>query len=62
MGGPPTAANLTLHRSAHNLYAAEQDFGREHIDRRVATSRLDRNARAAPHLAVQPVTVQGEMI
>jgi 5-methylcytosine-specific restriction endonuclease McrA len=40
-GGPPTAANLTLHCRAHNLYAAEQDFGREHIDRKIANSALD---------------------
>jgi 5-methylcytosine-specific restriction endonuclease McrA len=46
-GGPPTAANLTLRCRAHNLHAAEQDFGREHIQRQIARSRLHRKARAA---------------
>ena len=40
MGGPPTAANLTLRCRAHNLHAAEQDFGREHIARKVAARRV----------------------
>jgi 5-methylcytosine-specific restriction endonuclease McrA len=51
MGGPPTAANLTLRCRAHNLYAAEQDFGREHIDRKIAVSRLRRNAGAPPTIS-----------
>ena len=38
-GGPATAANLTLHCQAHNLYAAEQDYGRQHIDRKIAARR-----------------------
>jgi 5-methylcytosine-specific restriction endonuclease McrA len=38
-GGPTTAANLTLRCRAHNLYAAELDYGREHIDRKIAASR-----------------------
>jgi 5-methylcytosine-specific restriction endonuclease McrA len=43
--GPPTAANLTLRCRAHNLHAAEQDFGRDHIHRKIAANR---NAAAAP--------------
>jgi len=31
-GGPHTVANVTLHCAAHNALAAEQDFGREHMD------------------------------
>jgi 5-methylcytosine-specific restriction endonuclease McrA len=46
--GPATAANLTLRCRSHNLYAAEQDFGRDHIDRKIAISRLARNADAEP--------------
>jgi 5-methylcytosine-specific restriction endonuclease McrA len=38
-GGPPTAANLTLRCQSHNLHAAEQDYGRDHIDRKIAASR-----------------------
>jgi 5-methylcytosine-specific restriction endonuclease McrA len=38
-GGPVTAANITLRCRAHNLYAAEKDFGREHIARKIAASR-----------------------
>jgi 5-methylcytosine-specific restriction endonuclease McrA len=38
-GGPTTALNLTLRCRAHNHYAAEQDYGREHIDRKIAASR-----------------------
>jgi 5-methylcytosine-specific restriction endonuclease McrA len=39
MGGPPTAANLTLRCRAHNLHAAEQDYGRDHIERKIAARR-----------------------
>jgi 5-methylcytosine-specific restriction endonuclease McrA len=48
LGGPATAANLTLRCKAHNLHAAEQDFGREHIDRKIAASRVGANPGAAP--------------
>jgi hypothetical protein len=48
VGYKTTAANLTLVCRAHNLHAAEQDFGREHIDRKVAASRLGGNPGAAP--------------
>ena len=34
LGGPDTAANLELRCAPHNLLAAEQDFGRTHMDRR----------------------------
>jgi 5-methylcytosine-specific restriction endonuclease McrA len=46
-GGPATAANLTLRCRAHNLHAAEQDYGREHIDRKITASR-HRNHSPAP--------------
>src|SRR5581483_8314107 len=32
LGGPPTLENLELRCRAHNTLAAEQDFGREHMD------------------------------
>jgi hypothetical protein len=32
LGGPPTLENLELRCAAHNLLAAEEDFGREHMD------------------------------
>jgi len=39
-GGPPTATNLTpLRCSVHNLHAAEEDYGRDHIDRKIAARR-----------------------
>jgi 5-methylcytosine-specific restriction endonuclease McrA len=47
MGGPPTAANLALRCRVHNRHAAEQDYGREHIARKVAASR-PRGDLAAP--------------
>ncbi len=37
-GGPPTVENLTLRCAAHNQYAAEQDYGAEHIARAIAGS------------------------
>jgi 5-methylcytosine-specific restriction endonuclease McrA len=39
MGGPPTVENLTLRCSAHNLLAARQDYGAEHVERAIARSR-----------------------
>jgi 5-methylcytosine-specific restriction endonuclease McrA len=39
MGGPSTAANLALRCRAHNRHAAEQDYGRDHIDRKIAAGR-----------------------
>jgi 5-methylcytosine-specific restriction endonuclease McrA len=38
-GGPATVENLTLRCRAHNQYAAEQDYGAEHIARAIASSR-----------------------
>ncbi|HTM23249.1 MAG TPA: HNH endonuclease signature motif containing protein, partial [Kofleriaceae bacterium] len=38
MGGPPTVDNLTLRCQAHNLYAARQDHGAEHIARAIRRS------------------------
>jgi 5-methylcytosine-specific restriction endonuclease McrA len=45
-GGPSTAANLTLRCRAHNLHAAEQDYGRDHIDRKIAGGRARRRPAA----------------
>jgi 5-methylcytosine-specific restriction endonuclease McrA len=39
MGGPSTAANLALRCRAHNRHAAEQDYGRNHIERKIAAGR-----------------------
>jgi hypothetical protein len=39
LGGPSTAANLTLRCRAHNRLAAEHDFGVEHVAARVAHAR-----------------------
>jgi 5-methylcytosine-specific restriction endonuclease McrA len=47
-GGRTTAANLTLRCRVHNHYAAEQDYGAEHIARKVASRRARRNARTSP--------------
>jgi 5-methylcytosine-specific restriction endonuclease McrA len=35
-GGEHTASNLTLHCRAHNALAAEEDFGREFIEDKLA--------------------------
>ena len=35
-GGPSTASNLTLRCKSHNLFAAEEDYGQEHIAQSVA--------------------------
>jgi 5-methylcytosine-specific restriction endonuclease McrA len=40
LGGPSSAQNLALRCRAHNLHAAEQDYGRQHIDRKIAAARL----------------------
>jgi 5-methylcytosine-specific restriction endonuclease McrA len=37
-GGPTIAPNLTLRCRVHNRYAAERDFGRDHIDRKIAAA------------------------
>ena len=38
-GGPATAANLSLRCRVHNFHAAEQDYGREHVARKVGARR-----------------------
>jgi hypothetical protein len=48
LGGPSIPQNLALRCRAHNLYAAEQDFGREHIDRKIAAARLRRDSPSPP--------------
>jgi hypothetical protein len=50
MGGPSTAANLALRCRAHNTYAAEQDYGRDHIDRKIAAGRPGKDHPAAEFL------------
>jgi hypothetical protein len=45
--GAATADNLSLRCRVHNLYAAEQDYGRHHIARKVAASRRNRPPRDA---------------
>ena len=42
LGGPDTVANLELRCGAHNLLAAEQDFGRTHMDWRRGKAPQDR--------------------
>ena len=39
LGGPSTAANLSLRCRTHNRHAAEQDYGPDHIAQKVAASR-----------------------
>jgi 5-methylcytosine-specific restriction endonuclease McrA len=39
LGGPSAASNLTLRCRAHNRFAAEHDFGAEHVAARVARAR-----------------------
>jgi 5-methylcytosine-specific restriction endonuclease McrA len=48
MGGRATAANLTLRCRVHNHHAAEQDYGAEHIARKVASHHARRDAGTAP--------------
>jgi hypothetical protein len=50
MGGAATAANLALRCHAHNLHAAEQDFGRDRIERKIAAGRACKNPPAAETL------------
>jgi hypothetical protein len=38
-GGANLASNLTLRCAAHNALAAEEDFGREHIEQKRAHAR-----------------------
>jgi 5-methylcytosine-specific restriction endonuclease McrA len=52
LGGSPLAANLALRCRAHNLHAAEQDYGREHIAAKVAARQV--RAATAPTLPLLP--------
>jgi 5-methylcytosine-specific restriction endonuclease McrA len=45
-GGPPTVDNLTLRCQAHNLLAAEKDYGAPQIARAIAGSRSRARERA----------------
>ena len=49
LGGAPTLENLELRCRAHNTLAAEQDFGREHMDWMRGVTESGR----APHFALQ---------
>jgi len=40
LGGTSTPENLALRCRAHNLHAAEQDYGRRHIARKIVEARL----------------------
>jgi hypothetical protein len=55
LGGPPLAANLSLRCRAHNLHAAEQDYGREHIAAKVAARQA--RAHSAPTLPLLPTSL-----
>jgi hypothetical protein len=46
-GGPSTVLNVALRCSIHNGYAAEMDYGTEHVARRIAEARQHRRDRAA---------------
>jgi 5-methylcytosine-specific restriction endonuclease McrA len=52
LGGPPLATNLSLRCRAHNLHAAEQDYGRAHIAAKVAARKT--RARSASTLSLLP--------
>jgi hypothetical protein len=52
LGGPSLAANLSLRCRAHNLHAAEQDYGRQHIAAKVAGRRA--RAHSTPTLSLLP--------
>ncbi len=39
LGGPPTAANISLRCACHNRLAAEHDFGREFMERKIGPPR-----------------------
>jgi 5-methylcytosine-specific restriction endonuclease McrA len=52
LGGAPLATNLSLRCRAHNLHAAEQDYGREHIASKVAARQA--HAHSAPTLPLFP--------
>ena len=61
LGGPPLAANLSLRCRPHNLHAAEQDYGREHIAAKVvraAGARSFRSDAPAPSGPVLDTAVQ----
>jgi 5-methylcytosine-specific restriction endonuclease McrA len=47
-GGRPITANLTLRCRAHNRHEAEQDFGLEHIARKVAARYIGEGVTGAP--------------
>jgi len=39
LGGEATADNISLRCRQHNRYAAEQDFGRDHVAKKIAARR-----------------------
>ncbi len=50
-GGASTSSNITLRCVAHNGYAAEMDFGAEHVAQRIAERRESGRGRAARELS-----------
>jgi hypothetical protein len=46
-GGPPSLGNLSLRCQSHNALAAEQDFGREHIEQQRDGCRHEAASRAS---------------
>jgi len=48
VGGASSAENLALRCRAHNLHAAEQDYGRRHIARKIVEARLRGGRGSAP--------------
>jgi hypothetical protein len=45
-GGESTVANISLRCRAHNALAAEQDFGKAHVARKIAEARAGRRRAA----------------
>jgi hypothetical protein len=56
LGGTGESANVRVLCRAHNRYAAEQAFGRDHVEARIAEKRMNAQPRRAP-LAPAPVPV-----
>jgi hypothetical protein len=54
-GGVTTVEGVTLHCRAHNLFAAERDFGLEHVQQRISQARP-----AAPGNRPQPAAARHE--
>jgi 5-methylcytosine-specific restriction endonuclease McrA len=53
-GGLPLAGNLSLRCRAHNLHAAERDYGREHVAAKVAARQARAHSAATPPVLPDP--------